>query len=152
MQTRPKESESNRAILWVLAAFFGAAVVWGASMWILKVNIRQAVFLIINDRIRLKALEPWVYSARQHPLSYEDAAAKPDQAMGKPVLWEMRIPAENPGLAFYRGDAAKPIRWTNPEKVHVAGGKGPDKRLFAVVGVIRRIGPDGVTLQFLGYE
>lgn len=151
METPRKRDADQKLILLVLGFLFGSAVIWGLSMWMLKVNIRKTVMLIIVDRERLKALEPWAYQAQRHPLAYADAVREPGTALGKAVVWEIHI-ATGAAAAYADGDPAKTVRWLNPEKIALRDGRGSDGRTFTIVGVVKAADKSGVTLQFLGFE
>ena len=152
MDTPRKRNSDKKLILLVLGFLFGSVLIWGLSMWMLKVNIRRTVMLIIVDRERLKSLEPWIYQAQRHPLSYQDAALHLDAAVGKAVVWEIHIPTGAGGPAYAEADASKVVHWVNPEKVELRDGHGSDGRTFTVVAVVKSADESGVSLQFLGFQ
>lgn len=147
----PRRRTDLRVVLWVAGAVVFGLLAWGMSMYWLKRNLSPTVDLLMRERERVKRLEAWVRRAREHKLTFETVLRDPAAALGKPVVWEVRVPT--PETASYRGDPAKPVRWTDPAQVQPSDGKGPDGLDFRIVGVVRSTGAAGaVVLEYLGYD
>jgi len=150
----PKRND-KRIVLWVIGAFILSIVVWGSSMWLLRMNIGRTLMLLLQERERVKSLETWTRKARQYGIDYDKAMASPQAAVGKPVAWTIHIPdAENPRQSYYNEDLSRRVQWTNPDKVKPSHGSGRQGRSFPIVAIIRDVDPATkiIQLEYLGYE
>lgn len=170
MEGLPRPKLERRVVLWVVGAFALGILAWGTSMYALKRNLLRTVDLLMREREREKSLEAWIKRAKDLHVSYEDALFNPEQAVGKPVLWEIRVVDSSGTLSYVDEDFNKPVRWTNPDALAkgLGHGGGMGGRDFPVVAVIRGVvAPDsvrramgkpdsqrpyGVSLEYLGYQ
>lgn len=170
MEAPPPEPDDKRVVLWAAGFIAGAVVLWGLSMFVLRLNLEGMLTMLMQDRERQKSLQSWVKRANELDIDYKEALFDPEGARNKPVVWDVKIP-QGDQPAFCDEDLDKPVRWTNPGALRLpdAGGKGKDHRTFRVVAVIRQVdppesvrqalgkkypGPPGhrVYLEYLGYE
>jgi len=92
-----------------------------------------------------KSLSPQVALAYRLKLTYEQVAARPQDFVGKPVVWCVDHP--DPGVSYLEGRPSQPLGWSNEKDVpRTSGWGGHCLRMLAVVEE-----PDGrgVLLRYL---
>lgn len=143
-------SEHKRVVLMAAAFIGGAIVVWGVSMFVLRVNLQGTVELFLQERERRKGLEAWVKRAGEVGLDYDKAIFDPEGSLNKPVVWEVEFPpGDAPGR--YRGDHEKPIRWVRDPGLPTLG-TGKTARNHTVVAIIREVSPPESVRQATGKQ
>ena len=87
-----------------------------------------------------KALSPQAALALKLKLSYEQVAAKPQDYLGKPVVWCIDHP--DPKVSYVEGRPSQPVSWSNAQDVPRTSDRHCEKMLAVVEssGSLRYIG------------
>ncbi|MCX5796465.1 MAG: hypothetical protein NTY77_13310 [Elusimicrobia bacterium] len=139
--SRPQHVGTRSFVLGVLVGILIALLPW------------EPVFVWLAGRFDLararheeqKSLSPQAALAYRLDLTYEQVAAKPQDFVGKPVVWCVDHP--DPNVSFLEGRPSQPLVWSNDEAVLRTGPKGHCTRMLAVV---EGAGLQGVRLRFIG--
>jgi hypothetical protein len=99
-------------IILALAAMMGIYV--GAPEWLEQVATRH------RERI---TLAPLVAEAERLSISYNQLAAKPQDFLGKPVLWCVDHPDVG-GRAYLEGKPSQPLAFSNSDVLPPTGSRG----------------------------